>query len=106
MATYSIQTSAITGTVLTMGAVTVSDDFPNDGKTFLIVNNASAGSVSVTINSVTQCDQGFDHDLVVAVAAGVEKMIGPFAVARFGASVGVTYDSAASVTAAAVRHTA
>jgi hypothetical protein len=106
MATYSVQTAAVTGTVLTMGAVSASDDFPNDGKTFLIVNNASAGEIDVTINSVTPCDQGFDHDIIVAVGAGVEKMIGPFSVARYGASVGVTYESTASVTAAAVRHTA
>lgn len=98
------------GVALTMSAATAgatgaasADDFANDGRTFLIVNNGSGAPITVSVDSVTACDQGFDHDLSVTINAGVEKMIGPFTVARFGASVTFWYSSVGSVTTAAVR---
>jgi len=113
MATLTVQTSAMSGAVLTMSAATSgatgsasADDFANDGRTFLIVHNGSGGPVVVTVNSATACDQGFDHDVAVTINAGVEKMIGPFTTARFGPSTTFWYDSVTSVTVAAVHHTA
>lgn len=110
MATLTVQPSSMTGAVLTMAAATAgatgaasADDFANDGRTFLLVNNGSGGPVVVTINSATACDQGFDHDVTVTINAGAEKMIGPFTVARFGPSTTFWYDSVTSVTVAAVR---
>lgn len=103
MATYTVKTAAITGTANTPVAVSGSDDFANDGNTFLYVENGGGSPSNVTINSVENCDQGFDHDIVVAVSAGTKSLIGPFTVARFGASASVTYSFTTSVTATAMR---
>lgn len=104
MATLSVQTAAITGTVVTYAsAAGGGDDFPNDGRVMFHVKNADASSKTVTINSITACDQGFDHDLAIVVANGTERIIGPFTVARFGASVGVTYSAVTSVTVAVLK---
>lgn len=78
------------------------DTFSNDGNTMLHVKNGSAGSINVTIDSVAQCSFGFDHDIVVAVPAGGERMIGPFPRDRFGSPTSVTYSAATSVTVAAI----
>lgn len=76
------------------------DEFANDGKTYLEVQNTSAGAINVTINSQKVCDQGVDHDQVVAVAAGARRIIGPFPTDRWNDSNGrvqVTYSAAAGV---------
>jgi hypothetical protein len=81
------------------------DDFANSGKTFLIVKNGGAGAVTVTINSQTPCNYGFDHDVQVPVAAGDETWIGPFSKARFNdenGKVQISYSDITSVTVAAV----
>jgi len=79
--------------------------FINNGKTFLIVKNASASPIKVTIDSPAYCDQGFQHDVEVTVAAGAEKWIGPFPTVRFNDSSGdvqITYDAVTNVTVAVV----
>lgn len=81
------------------------DEFANSGRTFLHVKNGGAGSINVTINSQKPCDQGFDHDLVVAVPNGGERVIGPFEPGRFNNSssrVAVSYSGVTSVTVAAL----
>lgn len=46
---------------------------------FIYIKNVAAGGNSIcTINSVANCDQGFDHDVAITVADGAEKIIGPF----------------------------
>lgn len=82
------------------------DTFDNDGKTYLHVKNGGAGSITVTINSQKQCDQGFDHDLTVNINAGAEALIGPFPPDRFNddnGEVNVSYSGTTSVTVAAFR---
>ena len=82
------------------------DTFPNNGKTFLIVKNANVTSDgTATINSLTKCNQGFDHDVIVSVPASGEKWIGPFEPSRFNNSAGkvsATYESETDLTVAAV----
>lgn len=81
------------------------DSFANDGKTYLHVKNGGAGSITATINSQKLCDQGFDHDAAVGVAAAGERLIGPFPQGRFndaGGLVQITYSGVTSVTVAAV----
>jgi hypothetical protein len=83
------------------------DSIPNSaGRVFLHVKNGGGSSINVTLNSQTNCDQGFDHDEVVAVPNGGERIIGPFP-ARFQDSSGnvqVTYSAVTSVTVAALGH--
>lgn len=106
MADLTVQQLALAGVTPTFGAAAAGGDtFTNSGRTFLVVKNGGASSVDVTANSVTPCNQGFDHDQAIAVAAGAEKWIGPFPKTRFNdatGKVGVTYSGVTSVTVAAV----
>jgi len=106
MAVLVVQDAVLTGAVWTLAAAAGGgDSFPNDSRTFLVVNNGSGSSINVTVTSPTACSQGGLHDLVVAVAAGVQKAIGPFPEARFGATVLVAYSLATTITVAARRVT-
>lgn len=99
MATLSVFTSDLNGLAFTpVAAAGGGDDFPNDGNTVFYVTNGSGGSITVTANSVTACDQGFDHDIVNTVANGATEIMGPFPTARFGDSVAITYSGVTSVT--------
>lgn len=75
--------------------------------TYLHVKNASGGALTVTVDSVTPCNYGSDHDLVVSVPAAGERLIGPLTPTRFAnASTGlvnVTYSGVTSLTVAAVK---
>lgn len=79
------------------------DTFANNGNTMLHVKNASGGALTVTVDSQKTCDQGFDHDVVVSVPAGSERMIGPFPVSRFGRTASVSYSGVTSLTVAAIQ---
>ena len=59
----------------------------------------------MTIDSTKLCNQGTDHDPApsVAMSANTVSVLGPFSVARFGPSVGMTYDDVTGVTVAIVR---
>lgn len=75
--------------------------------TFIHVKNGSGGSLTVTVDSVTPSNYGTDADLVVAIPAGQERMVGPLPGARFaGVSdglVSVTYSGVTSLTIAAIK---
>lgn len=79
------------------------DSFFNDGRTFLHVKNGGGGSINVTIDANVACNIGTEHDLVVAVPNGQERMIGPFPTNRFLDTVNITYSGVTSVTIAAIR---
>jgi hypothetical protein len=82
------------------------DKFTPGSSTLLQVKNASGGSINVTVDSQKTCDQGFDHNLVVAVPAGATRLIGPFPGKRFvGADkkVSVAYSAVTSVTVAVIQ---
>jgi hypothetical protein len=76
---------------------------------FLQVLNGGASSINVTVNSPLTVDGLSVGPLVVAVAAGVTKHIGPFPPSTFGRSVApdlgrvyVDYSAVPSVTRAVV----
>ena len=81
------------------------DTVLNSGYTLLHVINGHTGPWVVTINSITPCSQGFDHDAVVSVPASEERMIGLFDRGRFNdapGKVGITYDGVTALTIAAI----
>lgn len=89
-----------------VAASATGDSFPNDGRTVLLVKNGDTVAHTVTIISAKTCNQGFQHNLTVSVAAGATMMIGPFPVERFNNEQGqvqVNYDAVTSVTVAAVK---
>lgn len=66
------------------GSLPNGDVFTNSGRTFIHVINGSAGTLIVTINTQTPCNQGVDDDAEVAsILAGEERMIGAFPKGRF-----------------------
>lgn len=82
------------------------DTYTNAGDTYLFVTNGGGAPINVTLNAQTQCNQGFDHDTIVAVAAAETKQIGPLAAGRYNdasGKVNVTYSGVTSVTVAVVR---
>lgn len=76
------------------------------GQVFFWVSNASGGSVVVTFAEQRTCNFGHSaQNLTATVTNGSTAALGPFDVLRFNTSsklVSVTYDSATSVTVAAV----
>jgi len=68
----------VTTTLPTTPTATHGNKVLNDGKTFIEVNNGSGDSINVTIEAPGSVDGFAIADLVVAVAAGVRKKIGPF----------------------------
>lgn len=113
MALYTVQNIAKTGLAPTYGAVALSDTFPNPGdeRTFLHVKNGSGASINVTVVAqktqvkVPSVGQLTISNLVIAVPAGQERVIGPFSEAFNDANglVVVNYSAITTVTAAAVR---
>lgn len=104
MATLAVTTLSQSGAVPSpVAAAGGGDSFPNTGREYLQVTNGDVSSKTVTINSVQACNQGFDHDLVVTVAAGDTKLIGPFPVRRFSSTVAVSYSAVTSVTVAVIK---
>lgn len=79
------------------------DTFPNDGHTMLHVKNGGGAPINVTIDSKVACNQGTDHDVVVAVPAAGDRVIGPFSQDRFGTDVNITYSGVVTVTVAAIK---
>lgn len=83
MAIQPTQTPSLTGGLLAHNACAVGDTFINNGRTFISVKNADATSHTVTVASQVNCNQGVNHPVAVIVAAGEERIIGPFATDRF-----------------------
>lgn len=104
MATLALQQIANTGIVPTFAAAAgAGDEFPNNGKTYIEVINGGGSPINVTIASQYQNPPpGTDNeDIVVAVANGVQKKIGPFNQVGFNdadGNVQVTYSGVTSVT--------
>lgn len=102
----SVQKTGLAGGSVSLVAATAGGDtFANDGATVLHINNAGAGSITVTFSAQQTCNQGFKHDDVVTVANGAYEVVGPFAANRFNdqsGNVNVTYSAVASVTVGAV----
>lgn len=106
MATIATQRA---GEAIDYVAAVNSDDFVNDGATYVHVKNASAGAINVTFDSPNKCNFGVihdGHDMIEAVAAGSDKLIGPFSKDQFNTATGkvvMTFSATASVTLAVIK---
>jgi hypothetical protein len=81
-------------------------EFANNGKTFLHVKNGGGSSINVTIPTPGSVDGLAVAERIVAVAAGAEKMMGPFPTATYNQAGGLVYvdlSDATSVTLDAFR---
>jgi hypothetical protein len=105
-AALTVQAAALAGLNPAYVAANVDGNFfLNSGKEYLHVKNGGASPITVTINSQVNCNQGFDHDAVVSIPAGGERIIGPFPKDRFNDASGyvqAAYSGVTSVTAAAI----
>lgn len=77
--------------------------FTNSGKEFIHVVNASAGAITVTIPTPATVAGLTIEDKAIVVAAGTERMIGPFQPGYFnqpagGTDAGKTYVTYTAVT--------
>lgn len=97
-----------------LGAVAAAgggDSFANDGYTVLYVKNGGGSPITVTIDAPggvsPEAAQAFNPDVQFTVAAGAERLIGPFVdKTRFNDAngrVGVTYSGVTSVTVSPIR---
>lgn len=107
-ATLTPQEVSRAGLTHTFAAVDAANgnEFVNDGKSVLYVKNAGVGSINVTASTPGTVDGLAVADLVVAVANGVNKMIGPFPPGIYNQSDGKVYvdwSGGSSVTAAVIR---
>lgn len=115
MATLSIQTIDEDGQQLSTVAASAGGDVfdnPNDQSTFLYVNNAGAGAITVTISAqATSRDVPGLGPMTKAnaggsVTNGTVKLFGPFPAEAFNTASGqvaVSYSGVTSVTVAALR---
>ena len=105
--TLAVQTVDIAGDVVTMTAANADGhNVANNGLTYLRVLNSSGAPINVTVQAQANCNQGFAHDAVVAVAAAAEKTIGPFPTKFYNKVDGymeVDFSAAADVTCAATQ---
>jgi len=83
--------------------------FPNDGRTVLEIVNGDGSARTVTVSSVP-CSHGRTQDLVQAIPAGGQAVLGPFDGEGFnqksGADTGWVYVSWSAGTTSAVKVTA
>jgi hypothetical protein len=114
MATLTRQNLIEAGISITESAADVAGDKATngDGKTVFLVNNASAGSINVTISEqmADRNDPNYGtltkSNVVKAVAAGAIAIIGPFAAAAFNdvnGDVNISYSAVTTVTVAALK---
>ena len=107
MATLAVQKIVRTGLELVPVAATGGGDaFPNDGKTFIYVNNASGGDITVTIVSQQTIDGLAVADKAVIVTASDARYIGPWPIPLYNDANGLvqlTYSGVTSLTVAALR---
>jgi hypothetical protein len=100
--------SSLDGVAVTYDAVDAVNGnyFVNTGQEYIIVKNDSAASITATVVSVP-CSHGRTDDSVITVAAGAQKVAGPFKKDLFNQSgtsnVNVDFSSATSVTTAVIK---
>lgn len=107
MALLTVQTIARAGVAPTLNAVSASDTFANDGRTYIDVNNGGATSLTVTIVTPATVDGLAIDDRTVTIAAGQRRVIGPFPKATYNhpttGLVTVNFSATASITCAVLR---
>lgn len=104
MAVLTTAQAVIGGAVSTLVSAAVGGDkFNNTGRERFRVRNGSGSTITVTFTATGSagCPAGTLHDLAVTVAAGVEKVFGPFDPVRFNDAsnqVAVGYSAVTTVT--------
>jgi hypothetical protein len=89
MATLTAASTVLTGLVVSgVEPGAAGDVFTNTGKEVVVINNASVGSINVTLDHKDAGSGAVVVDPVVAVGAGVIKVIGPFPKGRYDDSNG------------------
>lgn len=107
MANLNVQNFGTVGLEPEFSAADVAGDtYTNQGTVYLFIANGGATPVDVTINNITPCNYGYDHDDLATIAAGATTQLGPYAANRFNNADGqveVSYSSVADITIAVVR---
>lgn len=107
MATLAAITPTYAGAVLAKTAATAAGDkFLNTGTELLYVINGGGGSINVTLDAKATPGGLAITDPVVAVAAGAEKVLGPFNPAIFNDAngfVNLTYSGDTDVEVAVLK---
>jgi hypothetical protein len=108
MAVLTVQSPAKPGSVVTYSAASGGGDkVTNNGRVMIAVKNGDASSHDVTVSAQKSCSFGVSnaaHDSVTSVAAGAEKLIGPFSPDQFNdvnGQINIAYTAVTSVTIAA-----
>jgi hypothetical protein len=94
------------GTAPALAAATAGGDTMDTGPTNMLHVKTGATGATVTVDSVTACSQGFDHNLAVVVGANSEAFIGPITAQYNQPTTGlanITYSQVATVTVEALR---
>jgi len=89
-----------------VAAAAAGNHFINDGRVTLEFVNAHTAPITVTINSIAPCNQGFDHDLVFAVPNATRWRTPPLDPGRFNNAAGhtsITYSLVTALTVGAFR---
>lgn len=105
MALLSPQSMAITGTTVTLGAVSASDTIAPGDRVFLVVSNASGGGLTATVVVPGTTHGQANPDVAVSISNGATKYIGPLVPVLADPATGlitVTFSATSSVTAAVV----
>ena len=111
MATLTVAVIARTGLLLAPVAAAVGGDLlPNTGKEFLLVkNDGMSASINVTITPTKTVDGLTPAARVVAVAAGAQKLFGPFSPSEYNNANGqvpIAYSAVTDITVQAISLTA
>ncbi len=85
-----------------VAAAAAGNHFSNDGRITLEFVNGHTAPITVTIDSFTPCNQGFDHDLIFSIAAGARHRVPALEAGRFRRADGNTYITYSLVTALTV----
>lgn len=80
MAELTVTEVEISGTAKpALAAITDQDNtFDNDGKTYMEVDNASGGNLTVIISGQVDLQHGISADETVVIPTGETHLIGPF----------------------------
>lgn len=108
MALIATQEMALTGTAVTYSAVSASDTFTPDDRTFLHVKNAGGSPDTVTVTTPGTAAGGLAiADAVSTVTNATEEFIGPFPAQHYAdpttGLATVTHSFTTSVTVAVVK---
>lgn len=107
MAEITVQQMTTSGLTPTAGvaAGASGDTVLNNGRTYIEVEDTGTTAPTVTVASQVDCNQGFTHDITVAISSGSLALIGPFPPNRFNNADGqieVSYSSETDVTIRAI----